>query len=298
MIESVKPVDYTAQMPQAGDPLQGSIVTKPKPVYESGPATLPGRVYPSTDTGIYRDRSNSWVVDVLVKDPITSREIVLQGVRLEQNSQGLIQKINKTGTLYVSMPDQRALGERDISVMTAKWLDTNVGTENSAVPMSMIFNSYRNKISSAAARFCDVSKFDYEKEAKNLHKIEGLTVVADPTNPKSSGMAYDTTTGRTAIFNKHQQNMTFDKDGISVDAKKFNRGGSNQTKNGLGTLGLPGSENEMQDLYPRSNILLNVPMIVPPYLVEFMMILYGVAFLYKIVRIGQVAADFIQDNDD
>jgi hypothetical protein len=33
-----------------------------------------------------------------------------------------------------------------------------------------------------------------------------------------------------------------------------------------------------------------------PYVAQFMQILYGVVFLYKIIRVGQVAADFIQGN--
>lgn len=298
MIESVKPTNYIEQPRPAGTPLDGSIVTRPKPVYEGGPANLPARVYPSVDSGIYRSRTGSWVVDVMVKDPVTSRDILLTGVRLEQASQGIIQKINKDGTVYISIPDQRLIGERDTSTMTAKWLNTNVGTENGAVPLDMLFNNFRNKITSAANRSCAIAKFDYDVEKRLLNKTDGLTVYADETNPKSSGVVFDTTDGKTAIFNQYGENVTLSKTGVSIEGKKFNRGGSNQTKNGLGTLGLPGNENEIQDLLPRSNILLNVPLLTMPYVPDFMQILYGVAFLYKIVRIGIVAGEFISGNDE
>jgi hypothetical protein len=84
------------------------------------------------------------------------------------------------------------------------------------------------------------------------------------------------------------------KKGVTVEAKKFNRGGSNQTKSGLGTMGLPANENELQDLYPRSNILLNVPMLVMPYYADFQNIMYGIGFLYKMIRVGIVCEEFIK----
>jgi hypothetical protein len=274
-------------------PLDRSIVSKPKSVYESGPATLPAKVYPSTDTGIRRSRTGNWVVDVILRDPITNREIILEGIILEQATQGIIQKINKGGVVYVSMPDQRLLGERDTSAMSARWLNTNVGTENGAIPLDMLFSAFRNRITSASNRICITEKFDYEKAKKDIHKTSGFTVYADENNPNSSGLIVDSTTGEMALFNSSKENVLIGKKGVTIDAKNFNRGTSNQSKQGLGTFGLPGKENETQDLYPRSNILLNVPMIVPPYLLAFIEIVYGVAFLYKIIRIGEVAADFI-----
>lgn len=282
---------------QNSSPLDGTLAGKPTSSYESSAANLPAKVYPNTDTGIRRDRNNNWVVDIMVKDPVTSREILLEGVILEQASQGIIQKINKGGSIYVSIPDQRLIGERDTTRMTAKWLNTNVGTENGAVPLNMLFNNFRNKITSAANRACTISKFDYEIEKKQLNKVNGLTIYADETNPKSSGVAFDTTNGDTTIFNQYGENLSLGRNGVTVDGKKFNRGSSNQTKSGLGTLGLPGNENELQDLLPRSNILMGVPMLMMPYWPDFMQIVYGVALLYKMVRIGQVAADFIQDNE-
>lgn len=185
------------------------------------------------------------------------------------------------------------LGERDTSAMSARWLNTNVGTENGAIPLDMLYSAFRNKITSATKRICVTEKFDYDVAKRDIHKTNGITVYSDETNPNSSGMIIDTTTGEMAIFNSSKENLMISKKGITVDAKNFNRGSSSQTKQGLGTLGLPGRENEVQDIMPRSNILLNVPMIQMPYWPQFMQILYGVVFLYKIIRVGQVAADFI-----
>lgn len=286
-----QPVD-----PKTETPLDRSIVGKAKPSYESGAATFPAKVYPNIEEGIRRSRTGNWVVDVILRDPQTNREIILEGIILEQASQGIIQKINKQGIVYVSMPDQRLLAERDTSSMTARWLNTNVGTENGAVPLDMLYSAFRNKITSAANRICITEKFDFNKAKKDIHKTNGITVYADETNPNSSGIIVDSTTGESAIFNQYGENIVLGKKGVSIDAKNFNRGTSSQTKQGLGTLGLPGKENEVQDIMPRSNILLNVPMIQMPYWPQFMQILYGVVFLYKIIRVGQVAADFIQGN--
>jgi hypothetical protein len=282
----------------AESPLDRSIVSKPKSVYESGAATLPAKVFPNIEQGIRRNRAGEWVVDVILRDPISSKEVILENIALEQASQGIIQKINRGGVVYVSIPDQRMLGERDTRTMTARWLNTNVGTENGAIPLDMLYSAFRNKITSATKRICVTEKFDYDKAKRDIHKTNGITVFADETNPTSSGMIIDTTTGEMAIFNSSKENLLISKKGITVDAKNFNRGSSSQTKQGLGTLGLPGRENEVQDIMPRSNILLNVPMIQMPYWAQFMQILYGVVFLYKIIRVGQVAADFISGNRD
>lgn len=279
-------------------PLDRSIVSKPKSVYESGAATLPAKVFPNIEQGIRRNRSGQWVVDVIMRDPISSREVILENIVLEQATQGIIQKINKGGVVYVSIPDQRMLGERDTSGMSARWLNTNVGTENGAIPLDMLYNAFRNKITSATKRICVTEKFDYDKAKRDIHKTNGITVFADETNPNSSGMIIDTTTGEMAIFNSSKENLLVGKKGVTVDAKNFNRGSSSQTKQGLGTLGLPGRENEVQDIMPRSNILLNIPMIQMPYWPQFMQILYSVVFLYKIIRVGKVAADYINGDRD
>lgn len=275
-------------------PLDRSIVSKPRPSYESSPATLPALIYPSIEEGVRRNRAGEWVVDVRVRDPNTNKEIILENVRIEQMTRGIMQKVDRGGLLYLSVPDQRLLEERDTRFMTARWVNTNVGTENGAVPIDMVFNSFRNKITSQRARSCGTEKFDYEEEKKKFNTMEGLVIYADETNPDSSGLAIDTTTGETAIFNKYKENIIIGKKGITIDGKNFNRGTSSQTKQGIGTLGLPGRENEMQDMYPRSNILLNIPMLQMPYVAKFMDILYGVAFLYKMVRVGIVAAEFIK----
>ena len=292
--DNTRPEDQFKRDQQEQTPLDRSIVSKPKPVYESGTALLPGQAWPNTSEGIRRNRDGRWVVDVVVKDPYTNKNILLDNVLLEQSTQGNIQRINRTGQIYVSIPDQRMISERDTRQMTARYLDTNVGSTNSALPLDTIFNNFRSKINGASRNLCQILKFDYDKEKQDLNKYDGLTIYADPTNPDSAGMYVDNTTGEMGMFNKYKENVVIGKQGVVIDAKKFNRGASNQAKSGLGTMGMPANENELQDLYPRSNILLNVPMLVMPYYADFQKIMYGIGFLYKMIRVGVVCAEYIK----
>jgi hypothetical protein len=293
--DNSKPEHQFKRDKQEQTPLDRSIVSQPKPVYESGTAMLPGKIWPNVAEGIKKNREGRWVVDVVVLDPYTNKNILLDNVLLEQSSQGTIQRVSRNGQVYVSIPDQRMISERDTRSMSARYLDTNVGSTNSAIPLDVVFNNFRSKINNASRNLCQVLKFDYDKEKQDLNKYDSLTIYADPVNPNSAGMYVDNTTGEMGMFNKYGENVIIGKQGVIIEAKKFNRGSSNQSKSGLGTFGLPANENEMQDLYPRSNILLNVPMLVMPYYPDFAKILYGVGFLYKMVRVGIVCGEFIKE---
>ncbi len=276
-------------------PLDRSIVSKPKPVYEAGSALLPAKVWPNPTEGIRRDRTGNWVADIVVNDPNSNKNILLEGVRLEQSTQGQIQRINRTGNIYVSVPDQRLLAERDVTSMTARYVDIDVRSKNNSVPIDVLFNNFRSKVNEGSRNLCKILKFDYEREKADLNKYDSLTIYADPNNPDSAGMYVDNSTGEMGMFSKYEGNVIIGKNGVSIDSKKFNRGSSNQTKNGLGTLGLPGNENEIQDILPRSNILLGVPMLQMPYYPDFARILYSVGLLYKMVRVGIVCSEFIKE---
>ena len=105
----------------------------------------------------------------------------------------------------------------------------------------------------------------------------------------------DSTKDEVVAFNRTGSSFGLDKNAFKVSAPEYNMGSSKKGKEGAGTGGLPSQENPLADMYPKSNILLNVSTLQPSYLPYLNEIFFGFGIVYKLIRVGQVAAKAIKE---
>lgn len=261
---------------------------------------VPAEFWPDANSAIRQQADGRWVATLRVTDPHTRKPVILESVPIAQGSDSSFQKLGVGSSAMVSVPDARMISLKDTSQMLMSLTDKNFRTQNTVVPESVFANNYRNANSAPPAngvRSCKIGKYDLAELTNNVFRQEGMTVYADPRNPRSAGMATDSTSDEVHMFNRMESRMTLSRDRLAVRAQKFDTGEATEMKQSIGTGGLPSENNPIQELYPRSNILLNVPLVVPNYLPAIADILFGIGLVYKIIKCGEVAADAIAGRD-
>jgi hypothetical protein len=230
---------------------------------------VPAELWPDANSAIRQQADGRWVATLRVTDPHTRKPVILESVPITQGSDSSFQKLGAGSHAMVSVPDARMISLKDTSQMLTSIGDKNFRSQNTVVPESVFANNYRNANSAPPAngvRSCKIGKYDLAELTNNVFRQEGMTVYADPRNPRSAGMATDSTSDEVHMFNRMESRMTLSRDRLAVRAQKFDTGEATEMKQSIGTGGLPSENNPIQDLYPRSNILLNVPLVVPNYL--------------------------------
>ncbi len=260
--------------------------------------TIPAEFWPDANSAIRQGADGKWTATLRVTDPHTRRPIILQDVPIAQTSDGGFQKLGQSSIVNLTVPDARQVSLKDTTGMLMAIQDSKFRTQNTVVPESVFANNHRQSNSAPPARgtrSCKIGKYDLAELTNNIFRQEGMTVYADPRNPRSAGMVADSTSDEVHLFNRMESRMTLSRDRLAVRAQKFDTGEATIMKQSIGTGGLPSENNPIQELYPRSNILLNVPMVVPNYLPALAEILLGLGLVYKIIKCGEVAVDAIQD---
>lgn len=258
---------------------------------------LPAEFWPDANTAI-RQVNNQWVATLRVTDPHTRKPIILEGVPIGQNNDTGFHKIGANSIVNLTVQDARHISTKNVDQMVMHITDRQFRSQNTAVPESVFSNNHRQQNSAPprnGVRSCKIGKYDLAELSNNIFRQEGMSVYADPRNPRSAGMALDSTSDEVHMFNRMESKMTLSRDRLTVKAPQFDTGEASIMKQSIGTGGLPSQNNPIQELYPRSNILLNVPMVVPNYLPAIAEILFGLGLVYKIVKVGQVAVEAIQD---
>ena len=171
---------------------------------------------------------------------------------------------------------------------------------STAVPIANLkANSRADSMSGSASGTsrinCRVGQFDVIDAQNSMHTHDGLNVFSNPNDPNSGGMAVDSVRGEIVLFNKERNNIVLDKRGVNIKANKFNFGNAIIARESAGTGGLNANQNPIEEMYPSSNILLNIPMPVAKYWPDLATILGGIAMVYKMIKMGEVISDKIDD---
>ena len=264
-------------------------------VYEVGPVTLEGRIVPDANRGIYRlrDRGTEWYATVQLQDPMTGKEYVIENVRLLSNGAPGIMKTHAAEVVSVSLQDRRDIANGRSDRMVARILNTRLGTTNENIPIRSLMADWRNRFNAARNEVCNFRPFDFKEATSKLNQSRNLTVVTDPNNPKAPAVVVDNARGEVGMYTASGNGTFVGPDGVTVDAGKWNQGTAKKTKQGNSTLGLQGNENDYQDFHPRSTIINQIPVIIPPYLVDMVGLLKGIGIIYRVARATQVAIKFI-----
>lgn len=267
-----------------------------KPVSDVGSITVEGRVVPDPIRGIYRlrDRGDQWYATVQVEDPLTAKTYVLQNVRLMSNGAPGIQKTHEVEVVSISMRDKRDVANKRVDRMIARPINTRLGTTNEVIPVRTLMRDWRNRFNQARREVCNLKPFDIKEATSKLNLSKNLTVLTDPTNPKAPAVVVDNTNSEIGMYTSKGQSMRVGPDGVVVDATRWDQGTAKKAKNSNSSLGLPSNENDYQDFHPRSTIVNQIPMLIPPYLVDVQRLVVGVSIIYRVARAAKVAVDFIK----
>jgi len=276
---------------------------KPEPDHHEKSATVSVVFVKNPITGereMYRSpKTGQWVADVYGhEDPVYKKPFTLKEVPVSGNTQGTFQKLSADMTILLNVPDVRQIKNNNIEGMLIN-LDTGeFNSQNRAIPTGNLASNRRATVAplggdEGARSGCRLGNLDFETETDQMHKMPGMTILADPKNPRSSGMLVDGVKNETVFFNKERQNVTINAEGVRTDVGKFNFGAAVIGQETLGTGGFPGTESTTHTLFPRSNILLGVPTIQQKFWPDFVTIVAGLNIIYTIIRVGMVAADKI-----
>lgn len=247
-------------------------------------------------SAIYQDDRGVVRVDVIAEDPVTKRPINLQGIRLSQFHANEIQRVTPNSRVLVTVLDVRDIRERNTGTMSARIVTDDFRSTNTAIPDKILRKNRRGKVSSDRRRVCSVgTDFDFDTESSTLFNKQSLSVMSDTTNSRSPGLAVDSSSHSMHFFHKDGNGTRLDQEGYHVNAPKTNIGKSKIQREAILSGGLPAGENPLSRVYPSSNILLNVPAIAPPWLVEVGAVMVGINIIYKLWRVGKVCEKAIRE---
>jgi len=246
---------------------------------------------------IYKDaNTGTYMVDATVRDPYSKEYIELKGIRLSQMHTNEMQRVTSNSTVMVTASDARDIYLKNTANLSARLVGGDFKSANTAIPADLLSKSMRaSQTAGGERKICNLSAaFDFKLESSTLFNKPNLTVSADSQNERSPGTLYDSATQESTYFHKDGHKMSQGQQGVQFNTPSINTGNAKMKRESIGTGGLPSRENDLRDIYPSSNILLNAPMVVPPYLPEFLAIIMGINMVYKLWRIGEVCSDAIK----
>lgn len=269
------------------------------------PLSLEGTVALNTSGDITYRHNGAIVVDLTVIHPETKQPKVLRAIRIKQTNSVIMQNIHNSTQFMINIPDVSYINTGEVQEMVATIVDGNMRSENQSIPDRNLKANYRNQSAknkrdskNKKDALCKNGKFNAINEKKNLHTKPNLKVIGNNSRKNSASLVIDNTTDEIVVANSKGDNLSIGKRGATFKTKTVDMGESKKKKNGMGTMGGPGKENELADMYPKSNLLLSAPMVQPSYLPDLNSIMIGVGYVYKIIKVVKAANEYVKGSKE
>jgi len=264
------------------------------------PLHLKATVALNTSGEITYKKNNKLVVDLIITHPVTKMPKILKAIKIKQSNPSVMQSITSSTTFMITISDIFHIDANQTADFLATIIDKDMGTENQSIPDANIKANYRQQSAKdkRAKRkdknsLCKNGKFNVINEKKNLHTKPNLRIIGNSSKTKSPSVIIDNTTNEILLANRHGSSILFNDHKVKFKTNSIDMGTSKKRKTGMGTGGMSGKENEMSDVYPKSNVLLSAAMVQPSYLPDITGMLIGIGYIYKIVKVIDAASDYV-----